>query len=80
VLGIEDDSLGTGYGGMSESWNDGCSGFDLTPGLHIRDSNFLPTILQEAAVNEIKYTQQGGGLFRENKFKSHKIKYEYHNT
>jgi hypothetical protein len=41
----------------------------------------LPSNLQEAAVKEIFNTQQGGwGLFCENKFKSHKIKYEHHNT
>jgi hypothetical protein len=33
-----------------------------------------------AAVKEIYTPNPGWGVFRENKFKSHKIKYEYHNT
>jgi hypothetical protein len=42
-------------------------------------SAFANWISQEAAVKEIFNTQQGG-VFRENKLKSHEIKYEQHNT
>jgi hypothetical protein len=44
------------------------------------DEEQSPGQRQEAAVNEIKHTQQGGGLFRENKFKSHETKCEHHNA